>query len=231
MTELKGRIANNSSNANVRTGSPNGDRQPGRIVSLGITPVNALFPCEGEEFNAALEGYVSDSALRLMPVKGIAQATREGGDINAPTLGSYGGTRPIGQNALSIAYMVEGGLCLYKELSKLNGREMRVFEMDADNYLFGTVVTKDAKDFFAGYKGFVYTTFTPTDGSELYKDEWEASMFVTKDGTNATTATYADGVIRLAPTGEYRVADAAVLAAGNISGLDGTEHYVSVSAE
>lgn len=290
MSEFKGRIASNCSDSSVRTGLTNCDRQPGRITALGLTLISALFPTDEQEFNDALEGYVSDTALRLMPVKGVAGATRNGGDINAPELGTYGGARPIGQNAVNIAYTIDGGMCLYKELSKLNGRTVRVFELDADNYLFGTVVTKANTDYFAGYEGQVYVTFTPTDGSalgyitltvyyhishekelqntmslqlpnglpdglvgvelekvgtdrvkvftvcdhtdvtDIYKDEWAASMFVTKDGTDATTATYSDGVIKLAPTGEYRVADASVLAAGDITGLDGAETYVSITA-
>lgn len=290
MSEFKGRIASNCSDSSVRTGLTNCDRQPGRITALGLTLISALFPTDEQEFNDALEGYVSDAALRLMPVKGVAGATRNGGDINAPELGTYGGARPIGQNAVNIAYTIDGGMCLYKELSKLNGRTVRVFELDADNYLFGTVVTKANTDYFAGYEGQVYVTFTPTDGSalgyitltvyyhishekelqntmslqlpnglpdglvgveleavgtgsvkvftvcdhtdvtDIYKDEWTASMFITKDGTEATTATYSDGVIKLAPTGEYRVAGASVLAAGNITGLDGAETYVSITA-
>lgn len=290
MSEFKGRIASNCSDSSVRTGLTNCDRQPGTITALGLTPINALFPTDEQEFNDALEGYVSDTALRLMPIKRVNQATRNGGDINAPELGTYGGARPIGQNAVNIAYQIDGGMCLYKELSKLNGRTVRVFEMDNSNYLFGTVVTKAKTDYFAGYEGQVYVTFTPTDGSalgyitltvyypishekevqnamslqlpnglpdglvgveleavgadsvkvftvcdhtdvtDIYKDEWDTSMFITKDGTDATTATYADGVIKLAPTGEYRVADASVLAAGNITGLDGVRNYVSITA-
>lgn len=290
MSEFKGRIASNCSDSSVRTGLTNCDRQPGRITALGLTLISALFPTDEQEFNDALEGYVSDAALRLMPVKGVAGATRNGGDINAPELGTYGGARPIGQNAVNIAYTIDGGMCLYKELSKLNGRTVRVFELDADNYLFGTVVTKANTDYFAGYEGQVYVTFTPTDGSalgyitltvyyhishekelqntmslqlpnglpdglvgveleavgtgsvkvftvcdhtdvtDIYKDEWTASMFITRDGTDATTATYSDGVIKLAPTGEYRVAGASVLAAGDITGLDGAETYVSITA-
>lgn len=289
--EFKGSIASDCSDNRVRTGLTNCDRQPGRITALGLTPISALFPTDEQEFNDALEGYVSDTALRLMPIKRVNQATRNGGDINAPEMGTYGGARPIGQNAVNIAYQIDGGMCLYKELSKLNGRTVRVFEMDADNYLFGTVVTKAKTDYFAGYEGQVYVTFTPTDGSalgyitltvyypishekevqnamsiqlpngmpdglvgvelaaagadsvkvftvcdhtdvtDIYKDDWDTSMFVTKEGTDATTATYADGVIKLAPTGEYRIANAAVLAAGNITGIDGVEKYVNITAE
>lgn len=291
MTEFKGKIASVPANDTIRTGVTNCDRQPGRIVALGLTAANALFPTDGVAFNEALEGYVSDPSLRLMPIKGVAGITRNGGDINAPELGTYGGARPIGQNAVNIAYTIEGGMCLYKELAKLNGRTVRVFEMDADNFLFGTVVTKADNDYFAGYQGQAYVTFTPTDGSALgyitltvyyplayekevqnamslqlsngmpdglvgveleaagadsvrvvtvcdrtdvtaiYKDEWTAAMFISKEGAEATTATYADGVIKLAPTGEYRVAEAAVLAAGDITGIDGVERYVSITAE
>lgn len=290
MAEFKGRIASDCSDVQIRTGLANCDRQPGRIMQLAITPANAFYPTDEEEFNEALEGYISDSALRLMPIKGVGQATRNGGDINAPEFGTYGGARPIGQNAVNIAYQIEGGMCLYKELSKLNGSTVRVMEVDNANYIFGTVVTRGNVDYFAGYKGQVYVTFTPTDGSalgyitltvyypleheaeiqnamslqlpnglpdglvgvelesagaagvkvysvcdhtdvtDIYKDDWDADMFVTKTGTAATSATYSNGVIKLAPTGEYRVAGAAVLAAGNITGLDGVEKYVSVTA-
>ena len=282
--ELKGTIANNCSDATVRTGTPNCDRQMGKPLALAVTPVNVLYPIEADTFLENLEGYISDeSGMRLMPING--------GDINAPEWGTYGGPRPIGINAVNIAYTIDGGMCLYKELSKLNGRLCRVFICDDANYLFGTVITKGGTDYFAGYKGTIYVTFTPTDGSTLgtitvtvyysteyeqemqnamsvylenglpdgligvilqsagadtvrvvtacdqtdvtatYIDDWEQTMFLNESGTAATTVTPQGGnLLKIAPTGKYRVASAKVLAAGNITGLDGMDTYVQVTA-
>lgn len=290
--ELKGTIANNCSDATVRTGTPNCDRQMGKPLALAVTPVNVLYPIEADTFLENLEGYISDeSGMRLMPIKGVVGVALNGGDINAPELGTYGGARPIGINAVNIAYTVDGGMCLYKELSKLNGRLCRVFICDDANYLFGTVITKGGTDYFAGYKGTIYVTFTPTDGSTLgtitvtvyysteyeqemqnamsvylenglpdgligvilqsagadtvrvvtacdqtdvtatYIDDWEQTMFLNESGTAATTVTPQGGnLLKIAPTGKYRVASAKVLAAGNITGLDGMDTYVQVTA-
>lgn len=290
--EFKGTIANNCSEATVRTGTPNCDREMGKPMALAITPVNALYPIDSETFLTALDGYISDEGgMRMMPIKGLAGVTLNGGDINAPELGTYGGARPIGLNAINIAYTLGGGMCLYKELSKLNGRLCRVFIADDSNYLFGTVVSKGGTDYFAGFKGTVYVTYTPTDGSELgtitvtvyysteyekemqnamsvylenglpdgligvmlqavgadtvrvvtacdqtdvtatYIDDWTQTMFINDSGTAATTVTPEGGnLLKISPSGKYRVASAKILAAGNITGLDGIETYVQVTA-
>lgn len=290
--EIKGTIANNCSEDTVRTGTPNCDREMGTPMSLLFTGVNALYPIESEAFLSALDGYISDEGgMRIMPVKGINGIAMNGGDINAPELGTYGGARPIGINGVNIAYTLAGGMCLFKELSKLNRRQCRVFIADNDNYLFGTVVTKGGMDYFAGFKGIVYVTYTPTDGSSLgtvtvtvyfsteyekemqnamsiylengmpdgligvmlqsagadtvrvvtscdqtdvtatYIDDWTQNMFINESGVAATTVTPEGGkLLKISPAGKYRVASAKVLEAGNITGLDGLNTYVQVTA-
>ena len=65
--ELKGTIANNCSDATVRTGTPNCDRQMGKPMALAVTPVNALYPIEADTFLENLEGYISDEGgMRLL---------------------------------------------------------------------------------------------------------------------------------------------------------------------
>ena len=67
MSEFKGRIASNCSDSSVRTGMTNCDRQPGRITALGLTLISALFPTDEQDFNDALEGYVSDPSATSTP--------------------------------------------------------------------------------------------------------------------------------------------------------------------
>lgn len=165
--EPKGTIASSCTVSAVRTGNPNCDRSEGKTTGLIITPLNALYPLDGKTFTAGMEGYLTDDALRMMPIKNIASVTHNGGDINAPELGTYGGACPIGVNAVNDVFQIDGGDCLYKELSKLNKRRVRIFRCDDEGYLFGTVVTKDGKDYFAGFEATVYVTDIRTDGSTL----------------------------------------------------------------
>lgn len=290
--EPKGTIATNCSESDVRTRRADCDRSEGKPMGLIITSPSALYPLDSAEFLENIESYVSaDGTLRMMPVSGVVGLTHNGGDINAPDLGTYGGPRPIGLNALNDAFQIDGGDCLYKELSKLNGRRVRIFRYDDAGYLFGTVVSKDGQDYFAGFEATVFVTNTRTDGSTLpnlsitayyslnderaeinkssvylengmpegllgvmlqavgnnakvvavcdqtdvtatYGDDWKTTMFINDSGTVATTATFNSetGLLTIAPAGKYRVAPAKVLAAGNITGLDGVNTLVQINA-
>lgn len=92
--------------------------------------------------NAALyiegsSGNVTDK-LKVYPLmEGLVNLEVSGGDTRTAQEG-FGPNVPIGFNAYQETYTyTSGGVCLYKEISKLNGKEARVFFVDIDNVCFG----------------------------------------------------------------------------------------------
>lgn len=289
-----GTIKDNSQSIDMPfTGSGSCPKQEGKISALLITGINALYPIDESVFIDGLEGYVTEKGpMRMFPVKNIVGMTLSGGDINAPDLGTYGGPAPTNLNAKNVAYQVNGGDCLYKELAKLNKRKMRVLRVDDEGYVYGTVVVRGDVKYFAGFEATMYAVRTATDGSAAYNlslfayytpnneseeknmnafqvglpnvpdgligialkkgaaektasvitdcgglditadygDKWKATMFVNASGTNPTTLTFSadTGLLTFEPTGSYRVASASVLAAGDITGMDGVDKLVAL---
>ena len=164
-----GQIESNCKNAVPLTGAESCAKQEGKISALIITGLNAYFPIEKEEFISELEDDVSAVGTnRIYPVKNIVGMTISGGDINAPDLGTYGGPAPSNLNAKNVAYQINAGDCMYKELAKLNKRKMRIFRVDDEGYVYGTVVKRGSEYFFAGFEATLYALRVPTDGSTAY---------------------------------------------------------------
>ena len=151
------------------TGAGSCPKQEGNISSLLLTRINAFYPLESDEFMTGLQGHVTENGtLRMYPIKDIVGMTISGGDINAPDLGTYGGPAPTNLNAKNVAYQINAGDCLYKELAKLNKRKMRMFCVDEDGFVYGTVVNRGGQAYFAGFEVTLYALRVPTDGSTAY---------------------------------------------------------------
>ena len=166
---MLGQIKGNCGEETPYTGSGSCPKQEGKIAALIPTGINAFYPLDAEEFKSALDGYPSDNgALRMYPVKNVVGMTINGGDINAPDLGTYGGPAPTNLNAKNVAYQIDGGDCLYKELAKFNKRKMRVFRVDDEGYIYGTVVVRNGVSYFAGFEATLYAVRVSTDGSTAY---------------------------------------------------------------
>ena len=151
------------------TGLGSCPKKEGKVSALLITGKNALYPMESEDFVSGLSGYVTTAdALKMYPIKGVVGMTINGGEVNAPDLGTYGGPVPTNLTAKNIAYQVDAGDCLYKEISKFNKRKMRVLRVDDEGFVYGTVVVRDGKNYFAGFEATLYAVRTPTDGSTAY---------------------------------------------------------------
>ena len=164
-----GQIKGNCQAETPLTGSGSCPKQEGKVSALIVTGLNALYPMDQTEFAEALPGYAAEpGALRMYPVKDIVGMTLSGGDINAPDLGTYGGPAPTNLNAKNVAYQINAGDCLYKELAKFNKRKMRLFRVDDQGYIYGTVVVRGGVEYFAGFEVTLYAVRTPTDGSTAY---------------------------------------------------------------
>lgn len=148
------------------TGKSNCSRNEGKTVGLIITSLNAKYPIDADVFRQNLEGYVADTTvLRMLPIKDIVENTIAGGDIATSTIG-FGPTMPTGLNAADEIYRIDAGICLYKELSKLNRRNVRVFRVDDQGYIYGTVIEQGGTEYFAGFEASVYSYSEKSTGND-----------------------------------------------------------------
>lgn len=166
-----GQIKGNCAGENPYTGIGSCAKQEGKVSALIITGVNTMYPLAELEknFTQTLEtGASAEGTSRVFPIKDIVGMVLAGGDINAPDLGTYGGPAPTNLNAKNVAYQINAGDCLYKELAKFNKRRMRLFRVDDEGFIYGTVVQKNGVEFFAGFETTLYALRTPTDGATAY---------------------------------------------------------------
>lgn len=285
-----GQIQGNCQQDIPHTGIGNCNVKEGKTVALLITGYNAYYPLDNEQFIANLETYVTQEGnLRMFPVNSVIANTISGGDINAPEAG-FSGPQPTNLNVMNVVYQVDAGNCFYKEISKLNRRKVRVFRIDDQGYIFGTVVVRNGVNHFAGFEATSYAYITPTDGTTItainlaiyyganyekelqnmnafeipevpsgligvmlqkgatsgtakvvgscdgedytsdYSAEWADVMFINSTGANPTNVVYSEatGELTFTPAASYRVANASVLAAGDIIGLEGIDTLTSL---
>jgi hypothetical protein len=131
-----------------------------------ISGKNALYPADDTAFVAGLPGYVVNPGTnRIYPVTGVAENTISGGDVATAEVG-FSGARPTGENATSEVYRLLGNDCLAKELKKLNKRQVRVFRVDDENYVYGTIVKQGSTEQFAGFNATVFTYDLKQTGSD-----------------------------------------------------------------
>ena len=94
----------------------------------------------------------------------VTNMEANGGDVRTSQEG-FGGTIPNGRNAYSETYTIlDGGECLYKQLVKLQGREMRMFKIDDQDVLYGTL---DKSENIKGYKVHIAVTDRPNNGANV----------------------------------------------------------------
>lgn len=132
------------------------DLEPKLINSLLATPLDFKLPItDPAAFNEAIEAGII--AGKIIPIGGIEGATVTGGDLASRTT-DYGTNIPVGVNPISVPYNVtNGGMCLEKALSILNGKKMRFFWVDADGMVWGTAIS-DTEG--RGFVGTAYMTRT-----------------------------------------------------------------------
>lgn len=165
----KGTIIGNCGSERPYTKKGSCDIPESTINTLIITDLNANYPLDVDTFKTAFEGYFSvDGIQRMYPVKDLVGSANNGGEINAPELGTFGGPTPNGITAFNVVYQINAGSCMYKELSKLNGHDVRVFRVDKKKNIYGTVVTKNNVDYFSGFKAKVYAQEMPDSGDAAY---------------------------------------------------------------
>lgn len=161
-----GKIIGNCGAETPLTGRSNCSRSEGKTVGLIITALNALYPIDPDTFRAGLEGWVAAVGnMRMFPIGNIIENTIAGGDIATSTIG-FGPTQATGENATDEIYRINAGDCLYKELAKLNRRNMRVFRVDDQGYIWGTVIEQGGEEYFAGFEANLYAYGIKATGND-----------------------------------------------------------------
>jgi hypothetical protein len=150
------------------TGYENCTRAEGKTIALILTDPSAGYSTDAAAFNTALAGYVYDTTiLKMYPIGSITGNTLSGGDVKTADVG-FSGAKPVGINVVNEVYTIDGGDCLYKQLTALNGRTMRAFRVDDGNYIYGTFLERNGETVSAGFKVTVYVTSSKSDGSAAY---------------------------------------------------------------
>jgi hypothetical protein len=135
-----GTIAGNCDEKVSRTGRDNCPKQEGKTMGLLISKLSAVYPAEPDTFNENMQNYiVSNGTDKIWPVMNIVENAVTGGDPATSDVG-FGGPTPIGINAFSVDYTLEGGDCLYKELMNLDKMQVRVQRIDDSGFIFGTEI-------------------------------------------------------------------------------------------
>lgn len=153
---MAGYIEGSCVQQDVHTGTERCAKSEGYTRGIILTDRSAYYPLNEEAFQAELLANVSVNSIKKMyPVTGILDNEITGGDVQTETVG-FSGELPIGLNLYSETYRIEEGDCLLKQLMKFNKRPMRVFRIDNENYIYGTVVNRQAADgtnaeYFAGF--------------------------------------------------------------------------------
>lgn len=129
---------------------------------------NESFSLDELPFNTEIkEGIIARGRKRLTPLlEGVTDYQPSGGDVKTSEEG-FGAPTPIGINSKSVIYVInEGGLCLFKQLKKLDEKQVRILLVDKNNVVYGTVATIDGKDVFRGFLATLYSTRRDNTGSQ-----------------------------------------------------------------
>ena len=129
---------------------------------------NTSFSLDDTAFNTEIKkGVIAAGNKRITPLLGgVVDYQPTGGDVKTAQEG-FGPEEPIGINAKSVVYIInKGGLCLLNQLKKLNGRQVRIFPVDKNNVVYGTVATIDGENKFRGFLATVYATKRDNTGSQ-----------------------------------------------------------------
>ena len=147
------------------TGSTRCPKKEGTTAALIFTDPAARYPLDPETFRDEIDDLVySNGVNRIYPVKNIVYNSPSGGDTNTYDTGS-GFVSPGASSQVIDTFTVDDGDCLYKQLAKLEGRTIRVFRVDIEGFIYGTVVN----DEFAGFQCKVKARRIQANGTDLYQ--------------------------------------------------------------
>lgn len=157
-------------NKQLFTGSGNCDVKKGYIKSLLLTKVNARYdvPADGN-----MDAIIAESLAlpfnhpnKMWIINDIVtNGAPEGGDNITSSMGERGGSRITGQNPMSVTYSVLQSVCRQAALLKFKGLNLRMFEIDENNKVFGVGEQIGDVNTFKGFKVSLWVTTTPATAS------------------------------------------------------------------
>lgn len=156
-------------NDQPNTGLDRCPKSEGITRALILTDPNARYTYteDGEVEFDILQFVGSNTVNRTYPITAIESKTVSGGDTVTSDFGA-GFAAPVQLGQIVETYRLASSDCLMKELSKFNGRNMRVFRADGDNYIFGTVLSNPAgEEAFAGFLCKVFVREVPAQGNDI----------------------------------------------------------------
>jgi len=150
------------------TGAESCTLNEGKTVAILVTDSKALFPVDPTAFNDSLQGFVGALGTgRVYPITNIVENSPSGGEIATSEIG-FGGPQPTGTSAYSETYRPNAGLCLFKQAAQFNKRKLRVFRIDDQNNIFGTIVKRGDTEYYAGFEATMYCNYIKaTDNSTV----------------------------------------------------------------
>lgn len=156
------------SNEKVRTKVGECSMFEGTPDGFIIHEKNGYFSLDEVLFNTEIkESVIASGVKRITPlIGGITDYQLTGADVRTVQEG-FGPEEPIGINAKRVDYIInKGGLCLLRQLKKLNGRQVRIFPVDKNKVAYGTVTTIDGTDVFRGFLATIWATKRDNTGSQ-----------------------------------------------------------------
>jgi hypothetical protein len=129
---------------------------------------NTSFSLVDATFNTEVKAGVTAAGInRVTPLmNGITDYQINGGDVKTSQEG-FGPETPIGINAKRIDYTInKGGLCLLRQLKKLNGRQVRIFPVDKKRVAYGTVAVIGGVETFRGFLATLWIAKRDNNGSQ-----------------------------------------------------------------
>jgi hypothetical protein len=129
---------------------------------------NTSFSIDDATFNTEVKaGVIAAGINRVTPLMGgITDYQINGGDVKTSQEG-FGPETPIGTNAKRVDYIIDkGGLCLLRQLKKLNGRQVRILPVDKKRVAYGTVATIGGDEKFRGFLATIWAARRDNNGSQ-----------------------------------------------------------------
>ena len=129
---------------------------------------NTSFSLDEATFNTEIKaGIVAIGIDRVTPLlNGLTDFQVSGGDVQTSQEG-FGKELPVKNNTKRVDYIInEGGICLFRQLIKFNGRSVRIIPVDKNRVAYGTVANLGGTDKFRGFAATLWSTRRDNTGTQ-----------------------------------------------------------------
>lgn len=173
---MAGRVLGRCNRETPYTGSNGCTKGEALTAALLFHDVKARYTDDEDAFITDLPTLVYATDLtRIYPVGNIQAVDISGFDTNTSDNGS-GYTVPTNKSQVIATYTLPNDDCLYKQLLKMQHVDWRVFRVDQDGYIYGTII----KDEFCGFRCQVAVRriqASGTDSAYLYLEVYYSAQY------------------------------------------------------